>query len=219
MHSNLAFYETRVIGALLEKEITTPDQYPLSLNALTNACNQKSNRDPVLNLDEATVQQTLDGLIKKHLVSEKTGFGSRVTKYQHRFCNTAFGALTLSAQELAIIAELLLRGPQTPGELRTRAGRLGKFNDVQEVEAALRSLIEREDGPFVVQLAREAGRRESRYAHLLSGEVQIAESAAGPDTEVSLTRSDHDRLSELEQQIAALRQELSEIRTLLEQRT
>ena len=219
MHSNLAFYETRVIGALLEKEITTPDQYPLSLNALTNACNQKSNRDPVLNLDEATVQQTLDGLIKKHLVSEKTGFGSRVTKYQHRFCNTAFGALTLSAQELAIVAELLLRGSQTPGELRTRAGRLGKFNDVQEVDAALRSLIEREDGPFVVQLAREAGRRESRYAHLLSGEVQIAESAAGPDTEVSLTRSDQNRLSELEQQIAALRQELSEIRTLLEQRT
>ena len=219
MQSNLTFYETRVIGALLEKEITTADQYPLSLNALTNACNQKSNRDPVLNLDEATVQQTLDGLIKRHLVSEKTGFGSRVTKYQHRFCNTAFGALRLSAQELAIIAELLLRGPQTPGELRTRAGRLGKFNDGQEVEAALRSLIEREDGPFVVKLPREAGRRESRYAHLLSGEVQAAESAAGPDLEVSITPSDHDRLSELEQQIAALRQEISEIRTLLEQRT
>ena len=125
----------------------------------------------------------------------------------------------MSAQELAIIAELLLRGPQTPGELRTREGRLGKFNDVQEVDAALRSLIEREDGPFVVQLAREAGRRESRYAHLLSGEVQAAESAAGPDMEVSLTRTDHDRLSELEQQIAALRQELSEIKSLLEQRT
>jgi len=218
MQSNLTFYETRVIGALLEKEITTADQYPLSLNALTNACNQKSNRDPVLNLDEATVQQTLDGLIKRHLVSEKTGFGSRVMKYQHRFCNTAFGVLRLSAQELAIIAELLLRGPQTPGELRTRAGRLGKFNDGQEVEAALRSLIEREDGPFVVKLAREAGRRESRYAHLLSGEVQAAESTAGPDMEVSLTPSDHDRLSELEQQIAALRQEISEIRTLLEQR-
>ena len=219
MHTNLAFYETRVIGALLEKEITTPDQYPLSLNALTNACNQKSNRDPVLNLDEATVQQTLDGLIKKHLVSEKTGFGSRVTKYQHRFCNTAFGTLRLSAQELAIIAELLLRGPQTPGELRTRAGRLGKFNDGQEVEAALKSLIEREDGPLVVKLAREAGKRESRYAHLLSGEVQAAESAPGPDTDVSITPSDHDRLSELEQQIAALRQEISEIRTLLDQRT
>lgn len=219
MQSNLTFYETRVIGALLEKEITTADQYPLSLNALTNACNQKSNRDPVLNLDEATVQQTLDGLIKRHLVSEKTGFGSRVTKYQHRFCNTAFGALKLSAQELAIIAELLLRGPQTPGELRTRAGRLGKFNDVQEVEAALKSLIEREDGPFVVKLAREAGRRESRYAHLLSGEVQAAESAAGPDLEVSITPSDNDRLSEIEQQIAALRQEISEIRSLLEQRT
>ncbi len=219
MQINLAFYETRVIGALLEKEITTPDQYPLSLNALTNACNQKSNRDPVLNLDEATVQQTLDGLTKKHLVSEKTGFGSRVTKYQHRFCNTAFGTLNLSAQELAIIAELLLRGPQTPGELRTRAERLGKFNDVQEVEAALRSLIDREDGPFVVKLAREAGRRDSRYAHLLSGEVQAAESAAGPELDVSLTRSERDRLSELEQQIAVLRQELSEIRTLIEQRT
>jgi len=216
MQSKLAFYETRVIGALLEKEITTPEQYPLSLNALTNACNQKSNRDPVLNLDEATVQQTLDGLIKKHLVSEKAGFGSRVTKYQHRFCNTAFGALNLPAQELAIIAELLLRGPQTPGELRTHAGRLAKFNDMHEVEAALRTLIEREDGPFVVKLAREAGRRESRYAQLLSGEVHGAGSAAGSDREVGLSRSDHDRLSELEQQIAALRQELSEIRSLLE---
>lgn len=219
MQTMLTLYETRVIGALLEKEITTPEQYPLSLNALTHACNQKSNRDPVLELDEAAVQQTLDGLTKKHLVSEKTGFGSRVTKYQHRFCNTAFGALRFSGQELAILIELLLRGPQTPGELRTRCERLVKFNDVAEVETSLRSLIEREDGPFVAKLPREAGRREARYAHLFSGEVRIPERAAGAAVETSLTPSDHDRLSELEQQIAALRQELSELRDLLGQRT
>ncbi len=113
--------EARVIGCLLEKEITTPEQYPLSLNALTNACNQKSNREPVLDLDETTVQQTLDQLIRKYLVSEESGYGSRVAKYRHRFCNTEYGTLKFSPQELGIVCELLLRGPQTPGELRSRA--------------------------------------------------------------------------------------------------
>src|SRR6201992_3638211 len=122
--------EARVIGCLIEKQITTPDQYPLSLNALVNACNQKSNRDPLLELSEAQVQQTLDGLSKKHLVMEKSGFGSRVPKYQHRFCNTEFGTLKFTPQELAIVCELLLRGPQTPGELRTRASRMAPFSDV-----------------------------------------------------------------------------------------
>ena len=127
MNIHLSALEARIIGCLIEKAITTPDQYPLSLNSLTNACNQKSNRDPVLDLDERTVQETVDGLAKKHLVLEKSGFGSRVPKYQHRFCNTGFGTLEFSPQETAILCELLLRGPQTPGELRTRASRMAEI--------------------------------------------------------------------------------------------
>ena len=135
--------EARVIGALIEKAITTPDQYPLSLNALVNACNQKSNRDPILNLEEQTVQSTLDALKKRFLVSEASGYGSRVTKYQHRFCNSAFGGLQLSPAELAILCELLLRGPQTPGELRSHGERLHAFSGIDEVESSLTGLAER----------------------------------------------------------------------------
>src|SRR5215469_17954664 len=137
MNIELAPIEARVIGCLIEKQITTPDQYPLSLNALVNACNQKSNRDPVLELEERAVQQTVDDLGRKHFVVEKSGFGSRVPKYQHRFCNTEFGPLKFTPQELAIVCELLVRGPQTPGELRTRAARMATFSDVEQVETAL----------------------------------------------------------------------------------
>src|SRR3990170_6337007 len=126
MNILLSDLEARLIGSLIEKAITTPDQYPLSLNALANASNQKSNRDPVMNLDERTVQDTVDALVRKHLVLEKSGFGSRVPKYQHRFCNTGFGSLEFTAVQTAIVCELLLRGPQTPGELRTRAARLAE---------------------------------------------------------------------------------------------
>jgi uncharacterized protein len=133
--------EARVIGCLIEKEITTPDQYPLSLNALTNACNQKTNRDPVLELSEAEVQHSVDTLMRKYMVSDKSaGYGGRVTKYKHRFCNTEFGPLKFSKQELGIICVLLLRGPQTPGELRARTNRLCEFSgaieSVPESEAA-----------------------------------------------------------------------------------
>src|SRR6185437_15432818 len=169
MRIELDSLEARVIGCMIEKQITTPDQYPLSLNALVSACNQKSNRDPLMSLDESTVQRTLDALSRKHLVLERSGFGSRVPKYQHLFCNTEFGTLKFSPQELAIVCELLLRGPQTPGELRSRAGRMAPFADVSEVEASLRALQERESGPLVARLAREPGRRESRYMHLFSG--------------------------------------------------
>ncbi|MFC1772253.1 YceH family protein, partial [Pseudomonadota bacterium] len=147
-------YEARVIGCLLEKERTTPEHYPLSLNALTNACNQKSSRDPVLALDEATVRDTIDLLEKKRYIIEKSGFGSRVTKYQHRFCNTEFGELKLTGQELGIVCVLLLRGPQTPGELRSRTERLCKFQDIHEVESTLDQLMQRDDGPFVAKLPR-----------------------------------------------------------------
>jgi uncharacterized protein len=180
MKVELTAMEARVIGCLIEKQITTPDQYPLSLNALVNACNQKSNRDPLMDVDEATVQRTLDSLGKKHLIMERSGFGSRVPKYQHRFCNTEFGTLKFSPQEVAIVCELLLRGPQTPGELRPRAGRMAPFSDTEQVEAVLEGLQKREDGPFVVRLARLAGRRDSQYAHLFSGPV-----TAAPENEVA----------------------------------
>lgn len=179
MNITLEPLEARVIGCLIEKSITTPDQYPLSLNALTLACNQKSNREPVLDLDDATVQRTVDALSRRHMIMERSGFGSRVPKYQHLFCNTEYGSLRFTPPELAIVCELLLRGPQTPGELRSRASRMAAFADVTDVETALESLASRSDGPFVVRLAREPGRRESRYAHRF-GEHAALEPAAVP---------------------------------------
>jgi uncharacterized protein YceH (UPF0502 family) len=217
LNIELTVYEARVIGSLIEKEHTTPEQYPLSLNALINACNQKSNREPVMSLDEGIVQETVDGLIKKRLVSEKTGFGSRVVKYQHRFCNTDFGNLTFSKQELGIICVLLLRGPQTPGELRTRSERLCKFADVNETESALKCLMEREDGPFVMRLPREAGKRESRYAHLFCGEIEGSYSLVA-ESEVAArpTSSDHARLEGMEKELQALHVEIEEIKRRLD---
>ncbi|MEN8760951.1 MAG: DUF480 domain-containing protein [Thiogranum sp.] len=204
-------YEARVIACLIEKEITTPDQYPLSLNALTNACNQKSNRDPVLAMDEVTVQQTVDELIKKRLILDKSGFGSRVVKYQHRFCNSEFGNLKFSPQELGIICVLMLRGPQTPGELRTRTNRLCKFSDMRELESVLAQLMERDDGPFVVRLPQVAGKRESRFAHLFSGEVQLADSSQHPEARVQPSGADNERLDQLEQMVSELRQDLQRL--------
>lgn len=208
---NLNLYETRVIGCLIEKAITTPDQYPLSLNALVNACNQKSNRDPVLELKENTVQDTVDGLIKKFLVSR--GYGSRVTKYQHRFCNSEFGTLQLSEQATGIICELFLRGPQTPGELRNRTERLCKFEDVNEVEAELASLMAREE-PLVVKLPREPGKRESRYAHLFSENPQpsTVPTTKSDGVETETETSDRERIGALEKQVYELQLGLEELR-------
>ena len=211
MDITLTLYEARVIGCLIEKEITTPDQYPLSLNALVSACNQKSNREPVLALDESTVQQTVDELIKKRLVLDKSGFGSRVVKYQHRFCNSEFGKLKLSPQELGVICVLLLRGPQTPGELRSRTNRLCRFSDVHEVESTLVQLMERDDGPFVVRLPQEAGKRESRYAQLFCGEVTIAESSQLADASLPSSAAGNERFDELERLVRELRQELQRL--------
>ncbi|MFO1456050.1 MAG: YceH family protein [Steroidobacteraceae bacterium] len=180
MNLHFSALEARVLGSLIEKEITTPDQYPLSLNALVAACNQKSNREPVLALAEAQVQATVDGLQRRHLVVERSGFGSRVPKYQHRFCNTEFGTLKFDPQELAIVCELLLRGPQTPGELRGRAARMAPFADAAETEAVLERLAARADGPWVERLAREPGRREARYADTM---VEREGAAAGVATE------------------------------------
>ncbi|MES9827651.1 MAG: DUF480 domain-containing protein [Candidatus Thiodiazotropha sp.] len=210
--------EARVVGCLLEKEVTTPDQYPLSLAALTNACNQKSSRDPVLQLQEVEVQNLLDELKKKHLVSDRTGFGSRVAKYQHRFCNTGFGALEFSTRELGLICVLLLRGPQTPGELRSRTNRLCQFSDVQEVESVLIGLMQRADGPFVVRLAREPGRRESRYAHLFCGDVEEDNELSVPDSmEGDQEAGQTSRIEQLEAVLNEMRREIENLKTRVDE--
>lgn len=214
--------EVRVIGCLIEKQVTTPDQYPLSLNALTNACNQKSNRDPVLAVDVGEVQRTLDALSRKHLVIERSGFGSRVPKYQQCFCNTEYGSLKFTPVELGIVCELMLRGPQTPGELRGRVPRMAPVADQGEVEAALQALATRESGAVVVRLAREPGRRDACYAHLFSGPVTVGEETsasvpdapAGPPAHSSIASAavDDERLTRLEAEVRALRAELDELK-------
>jgi len=218
MNIEISANEARVIGCLIEKEITTPDQYPLSLNALTNACNQKTNREPVVELPEAVVQQAVDSLMKKYLVSDKSaGYGGRVTKYKHRFCNTEFGSLKFSRQELGIICVLLLRGPQTPGELRARTQRLCEFTDAEAVESTLQSLMTREDGPFIARLPRAAGARESRYAHLFSGAVESApQSADAPDMpDTPAAASVNQRLMHLEERVAQLRLEVDALKSVV----
>ena len=219
MSLELSALEARVIGCLLEKQITTPDQYPLSLNALVNACNQRSNRDPVLNLEEREVQAVVDGLMRKQLVLEKSGFGSRVPKFHQLFCNTQFGTLKFSPQQTAIVCELLLRGPQTPGELRTHAARLAPIRDVEEVETALEDLMTRPEGPHVVKLAREPGLRESRYAQLFTGQptgqALLEESPAAESRPRVSTPADSTlaaRVVALEDAVEELRRELGELK-------
>jgi uncharacterized protein YceH (UPF0502 family) len=232
MNIQLTAIEARIIGCLMEKEITTPDQYPLSLNALTNACNQKTSRDPVLDLGEAEVQQSVDALMKKYLVSDKSaGYGGRVTKYKHRFCNTEFGSLKFSKQELGIICVLLLRGAQTPGELRSRTNRLCEFPDGEAVEATLKALMEREDGPFVARLSRAPGAREARYLHLFSpdvvqagtgqSEVLSADEAFAAARAETPRASDEltERISLLEDTVRQLRAELDELKRAATQPT
>ncbi|MBY3672221.1 DUF480 domain-containing protein [Vibrio paracholerae] len=212
MNIQLSPLEARVIGCLIEKEVTTPDHYPLTLNSLTTACNQKSNREPVLNLSEAEVQDTVEGLIDRRLVSDESSFNSRTSKYQHRFCNTEFGDLKLNQQELGLVCCLLLRGAQTPGELRTRTNRLCTFTDVKETEAVLERLANRDSGALVVKLPREPGKRESRYHHLFCGEVDMT-AFASSDNEANASS----QYAELEQEVAALREEVAELRALIEQ--
>ncbi|MEM0911393.1 MAG: DUF480 domain-containing protein [Pseudomonadota bacterium] len=219
MIQTLTNEQARVIGVLMEKEITTPDQYPLSLNGVTVGCNQKSNRDPVMQLSESQVQAVLDELNERNMLFVEQG--SRVAKYKHRFCNTEFSSLKFTAQEFAIICVLLLRGPQTPGELRTRTNRLTEFNNVQEVEQALTGLSDFNGDTLVVKLERESGKRESRYAHMFCGEVEQAiQSAASHDdhqfsgdstihTNTNPTLADAiARIEVLEEQVASLIEQL-----------
>lgn len=199
--------EARVIGCMMEKQVTTPDQYPLSLNAITLACNQKTNREPVMDLSESEVQQQLDLLLRRHFLRILSGFGNRVVKYEQRFCNSEFGQLKLSPAEVAVIATLLLRGAQTPGELRTRTNRMHEFNDVSEVEEVLQQLTTREDGPFVVRLPREPGKRESRFMHLFSGQIDAAPAEAEEANAGELT----ERVVRLEAEVAELKQQVQQL--------
>ncbi|BBB30282.1 YceH family protein [Neptunomonas japonica] len=224
MDMDLSLNQTRVIGCLIEKEITTPDQYPLSLNSLTAACNQKSNREPVMTLSESDVQEILDELTKKRLIKEEVGFGSRVVKYKHRFCNTEFSELQLSEQALGIICTLFLRGYQTPGELRTRTNRLCTFADVHETESVLQYLSEAENGSYVVRLPREPGKRESRYAHQFSGEIDTSDivssdSMSSSENVLPTASRAHDigKVAMLEQRVTQLEQELASLKAQFEE--
>jgi uncharacterized protein len=203
----LSEVETRVLGSLVEKELTTPDYYPLSLNALLNACNQKSNRDPVMNLNENAVSQALRSLDKEGLAGRADGMDNRVTKFEHRLQE----AFNFDRREIAILCELLLRGPQTPGELRSRADRMHPFDDLGQVQSTLQRLAQREP-PLVKMLPRQPGTKESRYAHLLSGDVQIQAPEAIREADVTHSTADGERIARLENDLSALQNEVANLK-------
>ena len=210
MEFSLTAVEARVLGCLIEKELATPEYYPLTLNALTNACNQKSNRDPVMNLDDSEVVRALDSLRFQRL-AHQSAEGVRAAKY----CHNLEGLLRLEPQELAILAELLLRGPQTVGELRGRAERMAELADLASVEAQLGALTEREP-PLVVRLPRQPGRKEQRYAHLLSGTPELAEEGTAPiEPARARVMAENERLAALEMEVAALREDVAALRDQL----
>ena len=198
--------ECRVLGSLIEKETTTPEYYPLSLNALLNACNQKSNRDPVMNLDEAAVRKALYSLDSQSLVRSVSAADSRVTKYEHRLQE----AFNFYRHEIAILCVLLLRGPQTPGELRTRAERMHRFDDLAAVQSSLHHLMKREP-PLAKVLPRQPGTKEARYVHLLSGDVEAYEArpASQSSSEGVLSNASAERLESLEREVASLRSQVA----------
>ena len=201
--------ECRVLGSLVEKEVTTPEYYPLSLNALVNACNQKSNREPVMNLDEAAVRQALHSLERQSLVRSVSPADSRVTKYEHRLQE----AFNFYRHETAILCLLLLRGPQTPGELRNRSDRMHTFDDLSAVQSSLQHLMKRKP-PLVQALPRQPGTKETRYGHLLSGEIAVGEPAAKHKEELADAHNslDHERLKKLEEETTALRNEIADLK-------
>jgi uncharacterized protein YceH (UPF0502 family) len=205
--NNLEPVAVRVIGSLIEKELSTPDHYPLSLNALTSACNQSSNRDPVMALEEGAVMQAIDTLRRQGLVRSIQAIGSRVPKYQHLLAEA--GEFTRA--ELAVLCVLALRGPQTQAEVRTRAARLMPGDDATGLDAALEALVEREPQPVVVRLPRRPGQKESRYAHLLAGDV----AEAVDDAPVAPSSGDTDRLAALEELANELRNEVADLRAQL----
>ena len=203
----LSQIETRVLGSLVEKQLTTPDYYPLSLNALINACNQKSNRDPMMNLDEDAVGDALRSLEKEGLVGPAGAWDNRVTKFEHRLQE----AFNFDRREIAIVCELLLRGPQTPGELRSRAERMYQFDDLGQVQSTLQRLAQREP-PLVKMLPRQPGTKEPRYSHLFSGDVQPRAQETALETKITHTTSDGASIARLENDLAALRREVAELK-------
>jgi uncharacterized protein len=209
MDIRLSDVETRVLGSLVEKDVTTPDYYPLSLNALVNACNQKNNRDPVMNLDEDTVRRALDTLQQKRLAGPTSSADSRVTKYEHRLQE----AFNFTRGETAILCVLLLRGPQTPGELRGRTERMHRFEDLTEVQSTLQRLMQR-DPPLARVLPRQPGTKEARYKHLLSGDVEdLADVATAPTPASPQSNSaDVNRMAGLEEQVANLHREFADLK-------
>jgi uncharacterized protein YceH (UPF0502 family) len=206
----LTAVECRVLGALIEKDITTPDYYPLSLNALVNACNQKNNRDPVMSLDENTVRDALYTLQEKRLAGPAGGADSRVTKYEHRVQEV----FNFTRAETAVMDVLLLRGPQTPGELRGRTERMFRFEELSDVQSTLQKLTQRESS-LVKMLPRQPGTKESRYAHLLSGDVEGYEAPLESSAAVS-RGGDDERIAQLESQVAELQRELGELKQQME---
>jgi uncharacterized protein YceH (UPF0502 family) len=202
----LSDVEARVLGCLVEKEITTPEYYPLSLNALVHACNQKSNRDPLMNLDEDGVRSALRSLGEQAL-ARSAGGDSRVAKYEHRLSEV----FNFTRPETAILCELLLRGPQTPGELRSRAERMHPFEDLSVVQSTLKHLIEREP-PLVKLLPRQPGNKEARYTHLLSGDVEVRETLPVKQVAVSSSAAENARMTELESEVAALQKEIADLK-------
>ena len=205
MNIVLSEVEARVLGSLIEKDITTPDYYPLSVNALVNACNQKNNRDPVMNLDESAVRQALDTLHNKGLAGPAGGADSRVTKYEHRLQEV----FNFGRGETAVMCVLLLRGAQTPGELRGRTERMHRFGDLDEVQSVLQRLMQR-DPPLVRVLPRQPGTKEARYVHLLCGNLEAWDVPTPPAAFVN--SSADDRVSTLESEIAGLKKELGDLK-------
>ena len=204
--------ETRVLGALIEKEITTPEYYPLSLNALVNACNQKNNREPVMHLEEDAVRQALHRLEDNQLAGPRRGSDGRVPKYEH----TVQEVFNFTRGEIAVMCVLLLRGPQTPGELRTRTERMHSFEELQDVHSVLQRLMQRTPA-LVAMLPRQPGTKEARYAHLLSGDVeQIVESAATSSPAATDVSAGNERLLQLEAEVAQLRHEQAELKQQME---
>ena len=215
MEALLNSVEVRVLGALIEKEITTPEYYPLTLNSLTTACNQKSNRDPVVSLEEKAVVRALESLRDKGLARQVSGVDMRVPKHYHLFDEK----IGLTRPQVAALCVLMLRGPQTVGEIRGRSGRLYEFAGLEEVERVLVELAERTEGALVVQLARQPGRKESRYAHVLMGEPEEEDAQTeGPVDAAALeVRAENERIAALEEQVKALRDELADVRSAFAQ--
>ena len=211
MPLNLSANEARVIGCLIEKSVVTPDQYPLTLNALTNACNQKSSRSPVMSLQQGEVQRTIRELESKTLVRVDENFKSRVEKYVQRFCNTRYSDYQFDPPQLAIVCLLLLRGPQTPGELKARSGRLHSFADNAAVVDALKMLIEWQGNPLVVQLPRTPGRQDSEYMHLFAGPIDIEAHARKAQVVAAAGPSGRSSVSELEQRVSNLEAAVAEL--------